>query len=280
MKSTLTRTLALLICTGTAQAATLQLINYDLQPHRQRVLLTTQLSLSYPIGDVQIGLAMNCKTGQTTMLDFKNLTLVRDGSNPFTQEDVRPASAPLRKAVLASGLVSVGPGMLSVKQDGGAPVTSRCQGGVLDAALVPVSAFGSSRQVKVPIYSRKADPVLFMPDNSDYEADEIMVTANIYPKQRGSGYEYRDIDTRHPDGMLMFPNPKEQVLVSDGQALYPIFFGGKSQNNAALSKANALTALTVYVTMDGSHWLKTTIDATANRVKTMPAAKPKLPIRS
>lgn len=274
--STLTRLLALVLCTSTAQAATLTLTGYEVQPHRQRVLISTDLSLGYPVGDVSVGLALDCQSGQVQMVTLGRAML---GSNPdFADSGVKVADSALRQAVLASGLVSVKPGALTVKRPANGTIISRCQQKVLDTALLTSSVFGQTRTYKVPIYSQDVEPGGLFDNGLGYGADTVTLEVDVRPEK--TGFVLRDLSIKHSTGIMLAARPGEQVVLSDGRFQYPVYYGGQSRTNASLAKFSVPGVLTVYMTLDGTRWTRTTLDFKGNRLKTIPAAKPTLPIRS
>lgn len=241
--------LSFFLLSATAQAATLSFVGYDLQPHRQRVLISTDVSLGYPVGDAAVGVALDCKSGKVS---FVNLGYSMLGSvAPFTDFGAAPAGTALRQALLASGLVSSKPGVLSVKvvrPSGTSTVTSRCRQGVLDAALVDQARQESIRTIKVPIYSEEAEPNSFN-NTLGYDASTLTIEGDVVAGPRQ--FTFQDLTvggTLSGEAALT----SLQVLLSDSKSLYPIYYGGGAQTNAALDKLAVPAVLTVYVSYDGT----------------------------
>ena len=205
---------AAVLMSGMVGAASLQLEKYDLQSNKQRVLMVGPASLGYPVGDTYVGLALDCRTGKTTILNL--------GSDPgeitFTTYGAHPDAA-LTKALMAAGMVSVKPGELLVKRTG-APVTvSRCQGKTLDATLF-ATTFGSSSTFNVAVASQNQTPVEFAETPSEYDVYSVNLQAQFTPVK--SQYRLSNLAVE-PGANIGLDSNTIQVMVSDGKSVYPIF---------------------------------------------------------
>jgi hypothetical protein len=264
--------LAVLLSTSLVQAATLHVTGYELQPHKQRALITAEVSLGYPVGDATAGLALDCRTGTVTILNLGTSML---GGVSFVSDGVK-ADPALSKALLASGLVKVKPGVLNVTGTGQGTLLSQCVQGRLDAAIADHRVSSQTRSIEVPIGSADAEPSPFLPDVLGYAAQNVTLRADLTTVNKQVKVENFSVG-----GTMGYITsfPTAQVAVSDGKALYPIYYNRGNQVNTSMTALTVPAVLTVYLTLDGNTWSKTTLNFQTSRVQTAPTSKPTLPIR-
>jgi len=275
--SIFSRILPLLLLTGSAQAATLSISGYQLVPHQQLALYAVTMGLGYPVGNADVGFILDCRSSKVTFLQLNT-----DGTQFFLGKPFKTAGAALQKAVLGSGLVTVKSGVFTLKATGSEPVVNQCQHGLLDAELLDSYVLGETRHLEVSVASQSdlddSGGASSKGGSPAYNSYSLSLKLDASPMGKAGFSVDGFFVNRETYGPLPLPNA--QVMVSDGKALYPIFYAGLSQDNASLSSLTVPSTVTVYSTLDGKIWNKTSINLAKRRVQTVPATKPKLPVRS
>lgn len=267
-----------------ASTAALNIQYYDVHPHQQRLQFSGAASLGYPVGDAYYGIILDCKAAATGAVRFYrmeyNALFIGIG------ELAAKPDAALGQALQASGLVSFKGGVLTIKKVSGLnlsgrPLVNSCKNGILTAELrdgLQDNEFilGSRTTFYVPVAGISSKGDFTTAEMVEFQATVAKVSLDVDPAK--GGFQLSGVRV-NPD-FLPVSYPNLQVLISDGRALYPLFYNGDDQTNSAAARLFVAGMVSMYVTLDGTSWLRTDLDLKMQRTRTQPASKPNLPIKS
>lgn len=269
--------LALLALTP-AHAAQVNISDLQYQPHAERVLAQLDAKLAYPVGEQSFALIFDCKSGKTTVYEVERLMGVNAIGNPDFPATQDPAKT---RALYASGAAVAKPGALTLKGDDQGTVAFRCEQGIvtLDFSKAKLIAEPALHYQDFPDNDPPAVitrvPILSEADK-DQPYGSFDVVAGISADLTPRGAVIDDVLIGGTDLPL---GTGGEVFVSDGKALYPAYYAGQSQDNPVFKNLKVGNTVEVYLTPDGKTWRKTTFDLKRRTVRTVPSAKPTLPIK-
>lgn len=262
----------LVFASGPALAVSSDLYALTLDPAGQVGYLDLDVDLGFPIGAKTLMVTVDCRG------PLVRAFIQSSGRMPIEVKTWK-ADAALLPALSKAGLVSQKAGAVTVKDTlQGTQLGLSCAGGILSADFSKVNRIGLSgtferykRDQEQSIDTKYA--LRLLPGTS---LRALSLKASVIPTPKGYVF-----DTLLVDPEFSISVRTEQVFMSDGKALYPLFYNGKPQDNAAATKLTLQTQIDFYVTDDPAKggWRRTTYDYRAQTLKTVPVSKPTLPIR-